>query len=78
MDYLLKYHKAVKNDVKRIDGSSRSRIKKVIESRLMKAPLKCGEPFGACWCLSYGNLGKIEDKGYHNYWFRLLYLQDWR
>ena len=44
MDYLLKYHKAVKNDIKRIDVSSRSRIKKVIESRLIKAPFKCGEP----------------------------------
>lgn len=44
MDFSLKYHKAVKNDIKKIDKPSRARIKKVIKSRLLKAPLKCGEP----------------------------------
>lgn len=44
MDFLLKYHKAVKNDIKKIDKPSRTRIKKVIKSRLLRAPLKCGEP----------------------------------
>jgi mRNA interferase RelE/StbE len=44
LDFLLKYHKAVKNDIKKIDKPSRTRIKKVIKSRLLRAPLKCGEP----------------------------------
>jgi mRNA interferase RelE/StbE len=44
LDYFLKYHKAVKNDKKRINISSRKRIKEVIKSRLTKAPNKCGEP----------------------------------
>jgi mRNA interferase RelE/StbE len=44
LDFLLKYHKAVKNDIKKIDKPSRTRIKKVIKSRLLRAPLKCGGP----------------------------------
>lgn len=43
MPYTLKYHTAVKDDLKKIDAFSKSRIKKAIETILLKYPLNSGK-----------------------------------
>lgn len=42
--YLIKYHKAVKEDLNSLDGTSKSRIKRAIETKLINEPAKYGEP----------------------------------
>ncbi|MFC2159106.1 type II toxin-antitoxin system RelE/ParE family toxin [Actinomycetota bacterium] len=43
MPYIVKYHKALKEDLNKLDKFSRSRIRKAIESRLLIDPLKYGQ-----------------------------------
>ena len=44
MAFRILYHPEVKTDISRINKKLRSRIKKVIETRLMTAPQQYGEP----------------------------------
>lgn len=44
LSYLIKYHKAVKGDLKKIDNMSKLRVKKAIETRLVVDPEKYGQP----------------------------------
>jgi mRNA interferase RelE/StbE len=43
LSYLIKYHKAVKEDLSKLDSLSKSRIKRAIETRLSVDPVKFGE-----------------------------------
>lgn len=43
MSYIVKYHKTLKEDLNKLDKFSRSRIRKVIESRLLIDPIKYGQ-----------------------------------
>lgn len=43
MPYIIKYHKNLKEDLNKLDKFSRSRIKKVIETRLLIDPIKYGQ-----------------------------------
>ena len=44
MSYSLKYHKAVKGDLKNLEALIKARIKCAIETRLAVDPIKFGEP----------------------------------
>ena len=44
MSYLIKYHKAVKDDLNSLEVLSKARIKRAIETRLTIDPIKSGEP----------------------------------
>ena len=44
LSYLIKYHKMVKKDLKKIDNISKSKIKRTIETRLVIDPEKYGPP----------------------------------
>ena len=43
MSYLIKYHKAVKDDLNSLEVLSKVRIKRAIETRLATDPIKSGE-----------------------------------
>jgi len=43
LSYLIKYHKAVRGDLKKIDTMSKSRVRKAIETRLLVDPEKYGQ-----------------------------------
>ncbi|MCL5069779.1 MAG: type II toxin-antitoxin system RelE/ParE family toxin [Actinobacteria bacterium] len=43
MSFLLKYHKAVKDDLNNLEVLSKARIKRAIETRLAIDPIKSGE-----------------------------------
>jgi len=44
MDYTILYHAEVRKDISSLPNNIKSRIKKAIEQRLAKDPLKYGEP----------------------------------
>ena len=44
MAYLMKYHKLVREDLKKLDNISKLRVRRAIEARLMVSPEKYGEP----------------------------------
>ena len=44
MSYLIKYHRAVKDDLSSLEVLSKARIKRAIETRLAIDPIKSGEP----------------------------------
>lgn len=44
MSYLIKYHKAVKDDLNSLEVLTKVRIKRAIETRLAIDPIKSGEP----------------------------------
>lgn len=43
LSYSIKYHKAVRGDLKKIDTMSKSRVRKAIETRLLFDPEKYGQ-----------------------------------
>ncbi len=43
MPYTIKYHKTLKEDLNKLDKFSRSRIRKVIEFRLLIDPIEYGQ-----------------------------------
>jgi len=44
LTYEIKYHPAVKEDLNKLDNTSKLRIKRAIEARLAVEPIKWGEP----------------------------------
>lgn len=44
MSYLIKYHKAVKDDLNSLEVLTKVRIKRAIETRLAIDPIESGEP----------------------------------
>jgi len=44
LSYPIRYHKAVKDDLNRLEVLAKARIKRAIETRLAIDPIKSGEP----------------------------------